>query len=243
MKKSFILGVVASVVLSLGITSCGCGVPTAKLNNDLDSVAYAFGVLQGTQFAAVADSGTLIPDEQVELDDFLAGFLPAVKRDSNALKMTAEEADAYLREYFAQVRQKMMEKQQQEVAANKTAGTDFMAQNATAEGVVTTESGLQYKVITKGTGKKPKETDTVKVNYKGTLLDGTQFDANDGIDFRVNGVVPGFKEGLMLMPVGSKYIFWMPSNLAYGDRGTQGIPGGSTLCFEVELLDIPAAKK
>ena len=106
MKKNFLLGIVASVALSLGFTSCGCGVPSASLKNDIDSVAYAFGVIQGAQFAAVADSGTLIPEEQVDLNDFLAGFIPAVKRDSSALKMTAEEADQYLRGYFEQVRQK-----------------------------------------------------------------------------------------------------------------------------------------
>lgn len=246
MKKNFVLSMVAAAGLTVGLASCNCGAPKANLSNDLDSVAYAFGVIQGAQFAAVADEGMLIPDETIDLDEFLAGFLTAVKRDSSALKITAEEADVYLRGYFEKVRQEQMAKMKAQTETNKAEGMAFMESNATKDGVVTTASGLQYKVVTKGTGAAPKETDQVKVNYKGTLLDGTVFDSNEGRDpitFPVNGVVPGFKEGLLLMPAGSKYILWMPSDLAYGDRGNAGIPGGSTLCFEVEVVEIVPAKK
>lgn len=246
MKKNFVLSVVAVAGLTVGLASCNCGAPKAHLSNDLDSVAYAFGVMQGAQFAAVADEGMLIPEKQIDLDEFLAGFLTAVRRDSSALKMSPEEADTYLRGYFETVRQEQMAKMRAEVETNKAEGRAFMESNASNDGVVTTASGLQYKVVTKGTGATPKEADQVKVNYKGTLLDGTVFDSNEGRDavsFPVNGVVPGFKEGLMLMPAGSKYILWMPSDLAYGDRGNAGIPGGSTLCFEVEVVEVVPAKK
>lgn len=245
MKKDFILSIAAVATAAFGMTSCNC-TPSCSMADDLDSVAYAFGVLQGAQFAAVADSGTLVPENKVELNDFLAGFLPAVKRDSSALKMTPEEAETFLRGFFDRVRREQMAKAQAECETHKTEGRTFMTNNATADGVVTTETGLQYKVITAGKGATPKEADQVKVNYKGTLLDGTEFDSNEGKDpvqFRLNGVVKGFKEALLLMPVGSKYIVWMPSDLAYGDRGTGNIPGGSTLCFEIELVEIvPAAK-
>jgi FKBP-type peptidyl-prolyl cis-trans isomerase FkpA/FKBP-type peptidyl-prolyl cis-trans isomerase FklB len=244
MKKSnFILGMVAAAGLSIGLTSCNC-TPSAKLSSDIDSVAYAFGVLQGTQFAAVADTGTLVPEQQVNLDEFLAGFLTAVKRDSSALKMSPEEADAFLRTYFDNYRRQMMEKQQREADSLKTLGQEFLQKNGEVEGVVTTESGLQYQVLTPGQGESPKPGDRVLVNYKGTLLDGTQFDANDSASFSVNGVVPGFREALQLMAPGAKYQIWFPSNLGYGDRGTQGIPGGAALSFEIELLQvIPAEKK
>jgi FKBP-type peptidyl-prolyl cis-trans isomerase FkpA/FKBP-type peptidyl-prolyl cis-trans isomerase FklB len=241
-KTNFVLGMVAAAATSIGMTSC-CGTPSAKLNDGIDSVAYAFGVLQGAQFAAVADSGTLIPDEQIDLNEFLAGFLPSVKRDSSALKMTPEEADAFLREYFDNLRRQMMEKQQAEAEAQKEEGAKFLAENGNKEGVITTESGLQYQVLTPGNGESPKPGDRVLVNYKGTLVDGTQFDASDSASFSVNGVVPGFREALQLMAPGAKYQIWFPSNLGYGDRGTQGIPGGATLSFEVELLQVISAEK
>lgn len=236
--KNFLLSLAAIAVIACSMVSCN-GTPSAKFNNDIDSVAYAFGVLQGSQFAAVADSNTLIPDEQIDLNNFLAGFLPAVKRDSSSLKMTAEEADAYLREYFNQLRVRMEEKRLNEVNENKTKGADFMAENAKKEGVKVLESGLQLQTIVEGTGKQPQEGQTVLVNYKGSLIDGTVFDANDSVKFNVNGVVAGFSEALRNMKVGGQAIATMPSDLAYGDRGTgSSIPGGSTLVFEITLLDV-----
>jgi FKBP-type peptidyl-prolyl cis-trans isomerase FkpA/FKBP-type peptidyl-prolyl cis-trans isomerase FklB len=173
----------------------------------------------------------------------LAGFLTAVKRDSSALKMTPEEADSFLRTYFDNLRRQMMEKQQHDADSLKSLGQEFLDKNKDVEGVVTTESGLQYQVLTPGQGESPKPGDRVLVNYKGTLLDGTQFDANDSATFSVNGVVPGFREALQLMAPGAKYQVWFPSNLGYGDRGTQGIPGGAALSFEIELLQVISADK
>lgn len=243
--KKFFFSVMAVCALACGLSSCNGGAPKASLSNDLDSVAYAFGVLQGSQFAAVADSNTLVPDNQIDLNEFLAGFLTAVKRDSSALKMTQEEADEFLRNYFQQVRENMQKKQQEECNARKSEGADFMAKNGQKEGVQTLESGLQIEHLTVGTGAQPKDGDKVMVNYKGCLVDGTQFDANDSTEFSVNGVVKGFKEGLLNMKEGGKAIFTMPSDLGYGDRGAgQNIPGGAALQFEVELLKVtPAPKK
>ena len=131
---------------------------------------------------------------------------------------------------------------------NKAKGAAYMAENAKKAGVMTTASGLQYRVITQGTGAKPTAADKVKVHYKGTLVDGTEFDSSykrgEPIEFPLSGVIKGWTEGVQLMSVGSKFEFTIPSELAYGDREVGGvIPGGSTLVFEVELLDIPSQSK
>lgn len=123
-------------------------------------------------------------------------------------------------------------------AALAMQGDDFLAKNARSAGVVTTDSGLQYKVIAPGAGAKPSTTDVTLVNYEGKLLNGTTFDkSQQPTPMPVNGVIPGFSEGLKLMPKGSKYRFWIKPSLGYGDKVTGPIPAGSTLVFDVELLD------
>ena len=123
-------------------------------------------------------------------------------------------------------------------------GEAFLKENAKKEGVKTTASGLQYKVLKEGEGKSPKATDTVKVHYKGTLIDGTEFDSSykrgEPIEFPLNGVIPGWTEGVQLMKEGAKYQFTIPSKLGYGVRGTPGgpIPSNATLIFEVELIQV-----
>src|SRR6266436_4788893 len=132
--------------------------------------------------------------------------------------------------------------------ANKRAGEEFLAANKTKGGVVTLSSGLQYKIMTAGTGPKPAATDTVSCNYRGTLLDGKEFDSSykrgQPLSIQVNGVIKGWTEALQLMPVGSKWQLFIPSDLGYGDRGSgPNIGPGATLIFEVELLSIQSKDK
>ncbi len=156
--------------------------------------------------------------------------------------MTAEEAQA-VREAFIAKRRAAAEAEAGVIAdQNKAEGDAFLAENATKEGVVTTDSGLQYKVLTMGDGAKPAATDTVEVHYRGTLIDGTQFDSSydreQSISFALNRVIAGWTEGVQLMPVGSKFMFYIKPELGYGSGGGGPIPPNSTLIFEVELLSI-----
>jgi len=162
--------------------------------------------------------------------------------------LTEEEARTVIQKLQGDVRQKMEAKAKEDGATNKKAGEDFLAANKTKEGVVVLPSGLQYKILTAGTGPRPATTDTVSCNYRGTLINGKEFDSsykrNQPASFPVSGVIKGWTEALQLMPVGSKWQLFIPPDLAYGDRGAgQDIGPGETLIFEVELLSIAEAKK
>ena len=174
---------------------------------------------------------------QLNKENFIAGFIAAVKEEK--LPLTLEAAQQYVQQHAEAIREKATEKQ---FAENKLAGEKFLAENAKKEGVVTTPSGLQYKVIKKGTGALPTDSSNVKVNYKGTLIDGTEFDSsykrNEPATFRANQVIKGWTEALKLMPVGSTYELYIPYNLAYGAREAGQIKPFSTLVFQVELLGI-----
>jgi len=192
------------------------------------------------------DIGKSLRDQGTEVDlDSLIDAIRATYKDE-ALAMTAEEAALVRTEYM----EKRQAEQQATAAAvgesNLVVGQKFLAENATKEGVQTTASGLQYKVETMGTGAKPVATDTVKVHYRGTLLDGTEFDSsyarNEPISFGLNRVIAGWTEGVQLMPIGSKFMFFIAPDLAYGEGGGGPIPPNSTLIFEVELLDIETAE-
>jgi FKBP-type peptidyl-prolyl cis-trans isomerase len=174
------------------------------------------------------------------LEDALAG---------GKTQLTEEQARAVMAGLQADLRKKMQEKMQQAGEANKKQGDEFLAANKSKEGVVALPSGLQYKVLTAGTGTKPTSTDSVVCNYRGTLIDGTEFDSSykrgQPATFPVNGVIKGWTEALQLMPVGSKWQLFVPSDLAYGPQGTPGgnIGPNATLIFEVELLSIQTKDK
>lgn len=201
-----------------------------------EKVSYAIGMQIGSSIAR----------QSVEVDpDVLARAI----KDSIAGKtvMTEEEARATLTQLQGEMRAKMQEKATQAGAANKKEGEAFLAANKTKEGVITTPSGLQYKVLKQGTGPKPTTTDKVVCNYKGTLINGKEFDSSykrgEPATFPVNGVIKGWTEALQLMPVGSKYQLFIPADLAYGERGAGADIGpDATLIFEVELLSIEGKK-
>jgi FKBP-type peptidyl-prolyl cis-trans isomerase FklB len=163
------------------------------------------------------------------------------------LLLTDEEANSVLTALQTTMRAKQAEKAQQAGIANKKEGEEFLAANKTKEGVVTLPSGLQYKILTAGTGPQPTASDTVVCNYKGTLIDGKEFDSSykrgQPATFPVGGVIKGWTEVLQLMPVGSKWQVFIPSDLAYGERGAGAdISPNSTLIFEIELISIQAPK-
>ena len=175
--------------------------------------------------------------QTISRENLLAGFVAGVVGKGI---MTKEEAQTFMQTQMDAVKAKAMEKK---YADNKAAGEKFLAENKTKEGVVTTPSGLQYKIITKGTGEIPADSSKVKVNYKGTLIDGTEFDSSykrkEPATFRANQVIKGWTEALTMMPVGSKWELYIPQELAYGARETGGpIKPFSTLIFEVELVGI-----
>lgn len=193
----------------------------------MDKVSYALGLSIGNNFQ---NSG--IKDLQVE--DFIKGLTDVMEEKQPAI--TYDEAKEVINEYFIKLQQEKME-------INKKAGEEFLHINKGRAGVVELPSGLQYQVLKQGNGAKPSATDKVKCHYHGTLINGTVFDSSvqrgQPAVFGVNQVIPGWVEALQLMPVGSKWRLFIPSNLAYGEHGAgEMIEPNSTLIFDVELLDI-----
>lgn len=232
MKKISVLVATAIVAMGMGFTSCDSH-KSASLKTAADSVSYAIGISTG---AGYKENLKTLPGDPANVDDLIAGFIQAIKGDSSAMKMTPQAAQTYIQTYF-------MEASARDSKKTKEEGEKFLAENKTKKDVITTESGLQYQVVTEGTGAKPTASDVVKVHYTGTLLDGTKFDSSvdngEPAQFPVGGVIKGWTEVLQLMPVGSKYIVWIPSELAYGEQGAgRDIKPNSTLKFEIELLDI-----
>jgi len=212
--------------------------PVLALKTQKDKVSYALG----------ANLGMNLHKQSVEVDPAIV--LRGLKDALAARKMllTDDEAKAALMQLQADVRNKQQEKMKVAGEMNRKEGVEFLAANKTKEGIVTLPSGLQYKILTEGTGPKPTSTDTVVCNYRGTLTSGTEFDSSykrgQPASFPVIGVIKGWTEALQLMPVGSKWQLFVPSELGYGDRGAgSDIGPGATLIFEVELLSIQSKDK
>ncbi len=210
------------------------------LTTKKDKFSYALGMSQGTGMATNFHKlgVEFNPDLILQgMKDGLAG---------GKTRLTEEEARAVITEVQGDVQRQQQEKIKQLGETNKKEGDAFLAANKAKEGVVTLPSGLQYKILTAGTGPKPALTDTVSCNYRGTFLNGTEFDSSykggKPVSFPVNGVIKGWTEALQLMPVGSKWQLVIPSDMAYGPGGRPGIPPNSTLVFEVELLSIEQKK-
>lgn len=225
-----IKGLIVIVSMASVFTACSqTDVKSIKLETKEDSLSYAIGVLN---FEGLSQQG-------LELDalKMAKGMIEA--KEGNAI-FNETSARGYYSIYMRDNEEKMLKESYKEVIEESEA---FLENNKMEEGVEVTESGLQYKVITMGEGPMPKPEDKVRVHYTGTLVNGTQFDSSydrgEPIEFNVKGVIAGWTEGLQLMPVGSKFMFYIPYDLGYGTRGAgQDIPPFSALVFEVELLDI-----
>jgi len=235
MKKTTL---VLLIVFLLAMIGCNKPAEEKKIETEDQKASYAVGYNMGIGLRDISES--------IDMEIVLKGMLDAVNDVETT--MTNEEMQKMLQEFWQEERKKQMEKRKVQAETNKVEGEAFLKKNSQKEGVKTTESGLQYIVLKEGDGPKPKVTERVKVHYKGTLLDGTEFDSsysrNEPAVFPLQRVIKGWTEGLQLMKVGAKYKFFVPSELAYGVNGARGAIGpNATLIFEVELLGIEPPEK
>lgn len=201
----------------------------------MNKISYALGLTIGQQLESMGIKDTLV------MEDLTAGISDMLNKDS--FKLEPAEAQQVLNQFFSELQAKEQAAKAEASKAVKEAGEKFLAENAKKEGVIVTASGLQYQVITEGTGKQPSATDVVRCHYEGTLIDGTVFDSsykrNEPADFGLNQVIAGWTEGVALMKEGAKYRFFIPYQLAYGEHGAgQMIPPCAALIFDVELIKV-----
>ena len=232
MKKLSILFILSTIIVA-SLAAQQNTVSSIKLNSALDSACYAIGVNYGT---GLRDYMQDFPGGTANFYALAEAFSRAIIGDLETLLLKPEEAQVYINSYIMELSIK-----EEEAAIEEE--MRFFAENRTKEGVITTESGLQYKVLKQGEGDKPTAEDIVTVNYTGKLLDGSVFDSSEAhgepATFVVAQVIAGWIEVLQLMPLGSKYVVWVPSELAYGSQGAGNvIKPNSTLEFEIELLGI-----
>lgn len=204
-------------------------------STDLEKLSYSLGIILGERIQN--DFGDLDPNFVLEgLKD---------SKDPNSWKLDRPAINQAVQDAQTRIRAQQEQQVEAMAEANLKSGEAFLAENAKKDGVTVTASGLQYRVITEGAGDAPKATDTVKVHYEGRLISGDVFDSSiargEPVSFPLNGVIPGWTEGVQLMKVGSKFEFTIPSALAYGPSGTGPIPPNSVLVFDVELLEINPA--
>lgn len=201
----------------------------------MDKLSYALGLGIAQQLKQMGLKGSLV------VEDFAQSIVDVL--EGNELKVKNSEAQQIVNSFFAEQERKMNAEKAEAGKKALEEGRVFLQNNAGKPGVITTKSGLQYEVLNPGTGKKPKATDKVRCHYEGTLIDGTVFDSsyqrNEPAVFGLNQVIPGWTEGVQLMPEGAKYRFYIPYLLAYGESGAGGmIPPYATLIFDVELIEV-----
>jgi FKBP-type peptidyl-prolyl cis-trans isomerase FklB len=230
MKKTML-----AVVVFAGLTAPVLADDTNILSDEKSKVSYAIGMTIGHNFQ----------QQTIDVDDtlFMRGLKDA--QSGGATLLTIPEMQATLKDFQQGMAAKQAKIRAGMALTNKLTGDAFLATNKNNPGVITLPDGLQYKILTAGTGAKPAADATVSVNYRGTSLDGIEFDssakAGHPVEFQANHVIAGWTEALTNMPVGSKWQLFIPSELAYGERGNRGIPPNSALIFEVELLDAKAS--
>lgn len=228
MRRLVVLGILAFSTMAWAQEAAA-----PQPSTDKEKLSYAIGMNIGRQMKS----------QSVDVDPafFAQGFRDALAGGKTAL--TEDEARAVMAAFEKEMRSKQAAMMAQTAEKNKKEGEAFLASNKAKEGVVTLPSGLQYKIVKEGTGPKPTLDDTVVCHYKGTLIDGTEFDSsykrNEPAKFPVKGVIRGWTEALQLMPVGSTWQLFIPSTLAYGERGAGNVIGpNATLIFQVELISI-----
>lgn len=237
MRRHIFVATVALAALALSALNCPSAEKQEKIESRTEKISYFFGYQLGTQLKT-------LPFE-IDIKPLSLGIADVLK--GREVRMSEEEMKELQQSLAREMRQKQMEKYRATAKKNAENGEQFLAENKEKEGVVTTKSGLQYKVLREGKGQKPGATDTVTVNYRGKLLDGTVFDSSyqrgEATTFPLkNEMIPGWKEGLQKMKVGSKYRLFVPANLAYGPRGRgRHIPPNAVLIFDVELLGVEKA--
>ncbi len=227
MKLILNLVLAAGFVIFWGCSGQEMSTKEVQLNNEIDSVSYSLGV-------NIAQNIKSQGMDEVNVDALAKAFNDVL--GDQTLKLDQATCSMVINTYFQNLQTSKAEK-------SKEAGLAFLEENKAKENITTTDSGLQYEILTEGNGPIPKEGDTVTVHYHGTTLDGTVFDSSvergEPVSFPVNGVIMGWQEALQLMPVGSKWKLYIPSELAYGERGAgRDIGPNETLIFEVELLSI-----
>lgn len=241
MKKLITLVLMIALAAVISCQKAEKAEDKALTKQDLDATAKS-----KQSYALGLDVSTNFKSRGLELDSkaFVQGFNAGLGEAAAAL-LTEEEKTAALTELQNEMMKKMQEEMSKKATDNKAKGLKFLEENKGKPGIKVTESGLQYKVEKEGTGPNPKAEDIVEVHYKGTLLDGTEFDSsykrNEPAKFPLNRVIKGWTEGVQLMNKGAKFTFYIPSDLAYGDYGSQNIGPGETLIFEVELLSFEKA--
>jgi UDP-GlcNAc:undecaprenyl-phosphate/decaprenyl-phosphate GlcNAc-1-phosphate transferase len=223
-------------MLGMVLLTAQCAQEPTELKSEKDKVNYGIGVSLGKSFK----------QQEMEVD---AGMVTKGLKDELAgkkLLMSEDELRKTMTAYQQELRQKQMQARKVATEENKKSGEAFLAENKKKEGVVTLPNGLQYQILKAGEGRKPTTADTVEVRYRGTLINGKEFD-NSGSEtrtFKLGQIIPGWREALQLMPVGSKWRVVIPAELAYGERGMgQAIMPNSTLIFEMELVAIKPAEE
>ncbi|MEX0822992.1 MAG: FKBP-type peptidyl-prolyl cis-trans isomerase [Balneolaceae bacterium] len=231
--------IIPALIISAFLFTTACNTPGQNASADLgtkqDSISYSFGYLQGSQ---LANEG--ITD--LDMNNFIAGLETGLSEQGS--EINDAEMRTIIQAYLQQKQVEQMQQMEAESEVNREEANQFLEENAENEDITVTDSGLQYRVLEEGSGESPGPEDEVEVHYRGTLLDGEEFDSsysrNETATFPLNRVIPGWTEGLQLMTEGSKYEFFIPSDLAYGSNPPPGsiIPPGAVLVFEVELIDI-----
>jgi FKBP-type peptidyl-prolyl cis-trans isomerase len=237
-ERMFSMKSLTIALLGLAIIGCQGNAQSKKSTTELktqkDTVSYTIGLSIGKNMKQ--------QEVDIDADLLLTGLKAGLSDDTTKVLLTEQQMSEAMQRFQMAMMQKQQEKMQKLSSENRAKGEKFLADNKGKAGVQTTASGLQYKVITEGSGPSPTASSTVKVNYKGSLVDGKVFDSSydngQPATFQVGQVIKGWQEGLQLMKKGAKYEFYIPADLAYGEQAPPSIGPGSVLIFEVELLEI-----